>query len=143
MIGIAISAQLQLHRRETTFRLHPHTYQHSRCVRWSSCESSRYLIQARTFFDSVSDRLTDALLFGGLTWHYADARQIAHDASCAVMASAQIISCQRGNRTFRLEAKMGVMGALKIVVLALGLLLSVIIGMMLYLLFFGSCLRLR
>ena len=48
------------------------------------------------FFDSVSDRLTDALLFGGLTWHYASTRP-GHlmMLPVAVMASAQIISYQR------------------------------------------------
>ena len=48
------------------------------------------------FFDSVSDRLTDALLFGGLAWHYASTRP-GHlmMLPVAVMASAQIISYQR------------------------------------------------
>jgi len=83
------------------------------------------------FFDSVSDRLTDALLFGGLTWHYASTRP-GHlmMLPVAVMASAQIISYQRAKaELLGYEAKGGVMErAERFIVLALGLLLSVIIG---------------
>jgi len=83
------------------------------------------------FFDSVSDRLTDALLFGGLTWHYASPRP-GHlmMLPVAVMASAQIISYQRAKaELLGYEAKGGVMErAERFIVLALGLLLSVIIG---------------
>ena len=82
-------------------------------------------------FDSVSDRLTDALLFGGLTWHYASTRP-GHlmMLPVAVMASAQIISYQRAKaEILGYEAKGGVMErAERFIVLALGLLLSVIIG---------------
>ena len=83
------------------------------------------------FFDSDSDRLTDALLFGGLTWHYASTRP-GHlmMLPVAVMASAQIISYQRAKaELLGYEAKGGVMErAERFIVLALGLLLSVIIG---------------
>ena len=83
------------------------------------------------FFDSVSDLLTDALLFGGLTWHYASTRP-GHlmMLPVAVMASAQIISYQRAKaELLGYEAKGGVMErAERFIVLALGLLLSVIIG---------------
>ena len=83
------------------------------------------------FFDSVSDRLTDASLFGGLTWHYASTRP-GHlmMLPVAVMASAQIISYQRAKaELLGYEAKGGVMErAERFIVLALGLLLSVIIG---------------
>ncbi|MBD35395.1 MAG: phosphatidylglycerophosphate synthase [Actinobacteria bacterium] len=83
------------------------------------------------FFDSVSDRLTDALLFGGLTWHYVTTRP-GHLVMLpvAVMASAQIISYQRAKaELLGYEAKGGVMErAERFIVLALGLLLSVIIG---------------
>tara|TARA_B100000214_G_scaffold353945_1_gene310392 strand:- start:62 stop:676 length:615 start_codon:yes stop_codon:yes gene_type:complete len=83
------------------------------------------------FFDSVSDRLTDALLFGGLTWHYVTTRP-GHlmMLPVAVMASAQIISYQRAKaELLGYEAKGGVMErAERFIVLALGLLLSVIIG---------------
>ena len=83
------------------------------------------------FFDSVSDRLTDALLFGGLTWHYVSTRP-GHlmMLPVAVMASAQIISYQRAKaELLGYEAKGGVMErAERFIVLALGLLLSVIIG---------------
>ena len=83
------------------------------------------------FFDSVSDRLTDALLFGGLTWHYASTRP-GHlmMLPVAVMASAQIISYQRAKaELLGYEAKGGVMErAERFIVLALGLLLSVIVG---------------
>ena len=83
------------------------------------------------FFDSVSDRLTDALLFGGLTWHYVSTRP-GHlmILPVAVMASAQIISYQRAKaELLGYEAKGGVMErAERFIVLALGLLLSVIIG---------------
>ena len=83
------------------------------------------------FFDSVSDRLTDALLFGGLAWHYASTRP-GHlmMLPVAVMASAQIISYQRAKaELLGYEAKGGVMErAERFIVLALGLLLSVVIG---------------
>ena len=83
------------------------------------------------FFDSVSDRLTDALLFGGLTWHYASTRP-GHlmMLPVAVMASAQIISYQRAKaELLGYEAKGGVMErAERFIVFALGLLLSVFIG---------------
>ena len=83
------------------------------------------------FFDSVSDRLTDALLFGGLAWHYATTRP-GHlmMLPVAVMASAQIISYQRAKaELLGYEAKGGVMErAERFIVLALGLLLSVLIG---------------
>ena len=83
------------------------------------------------FFDSVSDRLTDALLFGGLTWHYASTRP-GHlmMLPVAVMASAQIISYQRAKaELLGYEAKGGVMErAERFIVLALGLLLSVVVG---------------
>jgi len=83
------------------------------------------------FFDSVSDRLTDALLFGGIAWHYAST-QPGHlmMLPVAVMASAQIISYQRAKaELLGYEAKGGVMErAERFIVLALGLLLSVLIG---------------
>ena len=83
------------------------------------------------FFDSVSDRLTDALLFGGLAWHYASTRP-GHlmMLPVAVMASAQIISYQRAKaELLGYEAKGGVMErAERFIMLALGLLLSVLIG---------------
>ena len=52
--------------------------------------------QRGAFFDSVSDRLTDALLFGGLAWYLADSEP-GHMMMLpvAVMSLAMLVSYQR------------------------------------------------
>jgi CDP-diacylglycerol--glycerol-3-phosphate 3-phosphatidyltransferase len=79
------------------------------------------------FFDSVSDRLTDALLFGGLAWHFASSRP-GHLVMLpvALMAVAMLISYQRAKaESLGYEAKGGLMErAERFVVLAFGLLFS-------------------
>ncbi len=82
------------------------------------------------FFDSVSDRLTDALLFGGLAWHYAET-QPGHIMMLpvAVMAAAMLISYQRAKaELLGYDAKGGLMErAERFIVLGIGLLFSEIL----------------
>lgn len=82
------------------------------------------------FFDSVSDRVTDALLFGGVTWYLAS----NHDGRImmlpvAVMASAMLISYQRAKaESLGFDAKGGIMErAERFIVLAIGLLFGQIL----------------
>jgi CDP-diacylglycerol--glycerol-3-phosphate 3-phosphatidyltransferase len=77
------------------------------------------------FFDSVSDRVTDALLFGGITWYLAS----NHDGRIsvlpvAVMGAAMLISYQRAKaESLGFDAKGGIMErAERFIVLAVGLL---------------------
>lgn len=77
------------------------------------------------FFDSVADRVSDALLFGGVAWYLADAdpgRMVM--LPVAVMASSSLISYQRAKaESLGLTAKGGLMErAERIILLALGLL---------------------
>lgn len=77
------------------------------------------------FFDSVSDRLTDALLFGGVAWYLAGAepgRTVM--LPVAVMATAMLISYQRAKaESLGFDAKGGIMErAERFIVLAFGLL---------------------
>jgi CDP-diacylglycerol--glycerol-3-phosphate 3-phosphatidyltransferase len=79
------------------------------------------------FFDSVSDRLTDALLFGGLAWHFASTRP-GHLVMLpvALMAVAMLISYQRAKaESLGYDAKGGLMErAERFIVLGFGLLFS-------------------
>ena len=79
------------------------------------------------FFDSVSDRLTDALLFGGIAWYLADT-QPGHIMMLpvAVMSLAMLVSYQRAKaESLGYEAKGGIMErAERFVVLAFGLLFN-------------------
>jgi CDP-diacylglycerol--glycerol-3-phosphate 3-phosphatidyltransferase len=79
------------------------------------------------FFDSVSDRLTDALLFGGLAWYFASTRD-GHLVMLpvALMAVAMLISYQRAKaESLGYEAKGGLMErAERFIMLAFGLLFS-------------------
>jgi len=63
------------------------------------------------FFDSVSDRVTDSLILGGLAWHLASARQ-AHWAvlPLAVLGVSNLISYERAKaESLGLVAKGGLM----------------------------------
>ncbi len=77
------------------------------------------------FFDSVSDRVTDGLLFGGLTWYLLsnEPGRIAV-LPVAVMGAAMLISYQRAKgESLGFDAKGGVMErAERFIVLSFGLL---------------------
>jgi CDP-diacylglycerol--glycerol-3-phosphate 3-phosphatidyltransferase len=79
------------------------------------------------FFDSVSDRLTDALLLGGVAWYLATGHpgRIAL-LPMAVLALSMLISYERAKaESLGLEAKGGLMErAERLVALGLGLLFS-------------------
>ena len=79
------------------------------------------------YFDSVSDRLSDALLFGGVTWHLASTEPgRIMMLPVALMALAMFISYQRAKaESLGYDAKGGIMErAERIIVLAFGLLFS-------------------
>jgi CDP-diacylglycerol--glycerol-3-phosphate 3-phosphatidyltransferase len=77
------------------------------------------------FFDSVSDRLADALLFGGVAWYLAS-EYSAHTAMLpmAVMAGAMLISYERAKaESLGFDARGGLMErAERFVLLGFGLL---------------------
>ena len=79
------------------------------------------------FFDSVSDRLTDGLLFGGVAWYLAsnEPGRIMM-LPVAIMGLAMFISYQRAKaESLGFDAKGGIMErAERIIVLALALLFS-------------------
>lgn len=81
--------------------------------------------QRGAFFDSTIDRATDALLFGGVAWHFASTES-PHLALLpfAVMALSSIISYMRAKaESLGLDAKGGLMErAERIIALCLGLL---------------------
>lgn len=81
--------------------------------------------QRGAFFDSVIDRVTDAVLFGGLVWFYAssDSPRMAL-LPFAIMAVSSVISYQRAKaESLGLDAKGGLMErAERIVLLCIGLL---------------------
>jgi CDP-diacylglycerol--glycerol-3-phosphate 3-phosphatidyltransferase len=81
--------------------------------------------QRGAFFDSVIDRVTDALLFGGLAWHFAgDSSPHMAMLPFAIMAASSVISYQRAKaESLGLDAKGGLMErAERIILLCLGLL---------------------
>ncbi|MDO8389298.1 MAG: CDP-alcohol phosphatidyltransferase family protein [Actinomycetota bacterium] len=86
--------------------------------------------QRGAFFDSTIDRLADALLFGGVAWHFA----ITEDPRLAVlpfavMALSSVISYMRAKaESLGLDAKGGLMErAERIIALCLGLLFPVLL----------------
>ena len=77
------------------------------------------------YFDSVADRLTDALLFGGVAWHLASVRtDRMMMLPVAIMATAMFISYQRAKaESLGYDAKGGLLErAERFIVLAFGLL---------------------
>ncbi len=81
--------------------------------------------QRGAFFDSTVDRLTDALLLGGIAWHLASTESTHMSIlPFAVMAVSSLISYQRAKaESLGLEAKGGLMErAERIVLICLGLL---------------------
>ena len=82
------------------------------------------------FFDSVADRLTDALLFGGVAWYLAGSRtDRTMMLPVAIMATAMFISYQRAKaESLGYDAKGGLMErAERFIVLAFGLLFAEIL----------------
>ncbi len=86
------------------------------------------------FFDSVSDRFTDALLFGGVAWYLASNRPGRISMlPVAIMATAMFISYQRAKaESLGFDAKGGIMErAERFIVLAFGLLFNeILIGVL-------------
>lgn len=86
--------------------------------------------QRGAYFDSVADRVTDMLLFGGVTWYFiADDRGLVAMLPVGVMACSSLISYQRAKaESLGLDAKGGLMErAERIILLCLGLLLPVLL----------------
>ena len=83
--------------------------------------------QRGAFFDSVVDRVTDGLLFGGVAWYFAS-EESAHMAilPMAVALMSGVISYERAKaESLGLSAKGGLMErAERIVVLCIGLLID-------------------
>lgn len=86
--------------------------------------------QRGAYFDSVMDRVTDAFMFGGLSWYlgYKEGPGMAV-LPYAVMAVSSVISYQRAKaESLGLNAKGGLMErAERIILLCLGLLFSAIL----------------
>jgi CDP-diacylglycerol---glycerol-3-phosphate 3-phosphatidyltransferase len=82
------------------------------------------------FFDSVADRVTDGLLFGGIAWYLADSEG-AHMAvlPMAVFGASALISYERAKaESLGFDAKGGLMErAERIIVLCFGLLFGVLL----------------
>jgi phosphatidylinositol phosphate synthase len=82
------------------------------------------------FFDSTIDRITDALLLGGITWYLASTES-AHLTLLpfAVMAVSSLISYQRAKaESLGIEAKGGLMErAERIIAICIGLLFPVLL----------------
>ena len=98
--------------------------------------------QRGAFFDSTVDRITDALLLGGIAWHLASTES-AHMAILpfAVMAVSSLISYQRAKaESLGLEAKGGLMErAERIVLICLGLLFDVLLIPILWVMLALTC----
>jgi CDP-diacylglycerol--glycerol-3-phosphate 3-phosphatidyltransferase len=93
-------------------------------------KASNQASQRGAFFDSTMDRVTDALLFGGVAWFLADQRGArAALLPFAVMAVSSLISYQRAKaESLGLEAKGGLMErAERIILLCVGLLFDALL----------------
>ena len=91
--------------------------------------------QRGAFFDSVIDRVTDAILFGGLVWFYASGNSPRMALlPFAIMAVSSVISYQRAKaESLGLDAKGGLMErAERIVLLCIGLLFPEILTAVLW-----------
>jgi CDP-diacylglycerol--glycerol-3-phosphate 3-phosphatidyltransferase len=86
--------------------------------------------QRGAFFDSTVDRITDALLLGGIAWYFAS-EESPHMALLpyAVMAVSSLISYQRAKaESLGIDAKGGLMErAERIIAICLGLLIPVLL----------------
>ena len=90
--------------------------------------------QRGAFFDSVMDRVTDAVLFGGVAWYFAS-KESPHMALLpfAVMSVSALISYERAKaESLGLNAKGGLMErAERVILLCIGLLFdSVLVAVM-------------
>jgi CDP-diacylglycerol--glycerol-3-phosphate 3-phosphatidyltransferase len=98
--------------------------------------------QRGAFFDSTVDRITDALLLGGIAWHLASTES-AHMAMLpvAVMGVSSLISYQRAKaESLGLEAKGGLLErAERIVLICLGLLFEVLLIPILWVMLALTC----
>jgi len=91
--------------------------------------------QRGAYFDSVIDRVTDAILFGGLVWFYASSASPRMALlPFGIMAVSSIISYQRAKaESLGLDAKGGLMErAERIVLLCIGLLFPEILTAVLW-----------
>jgi CDP-diacylglycerol---glycerol-3-phosphate 3-phosphatidyltransferase len=82
------------------------------------------------FFDSVADRVSDALFFGGIAWYFAATRPgLLVMLPMAVMASSMLISYERAKaESMGLSAKGGIMErAERMILLGVGLLFEVLL----------------
>lgn len=82
------------------------------------------------FFDSVADRVSDALLFGGVAWYYASTQPgTLVMLPVAVLATSSLISYQRAKaESLGFAAKGGIMErAERIILLVLGLLFDALL----------------
>jgi CDP-diacylglycerol--glycerol-3-phosphate 3-phosphatidyltransferase len=90
-------------------------------------KASNAASQRGAFFDSVIDRITDALLFFGVAWYLGDTHG-PHMAMLpvAILATSSIISYERAKaESLGLQAKGGLMErAERVILLCLGLLFS-------------------
>jgi CDP-diacylglycerol---glycerol-3-phosphate 3-phosphatidyltransferase len=84
------------------------------------------------FFDSVSDRVSDALLFGGVAWYLADESRYLPVLVLAVLALSMLITYERARaESLGFSARGGLMErAERMVLLAIGLLFDVLVPMM-------------
>lgn len=86
--------------------------------------------QRGAFFDSVMDRVTDALMFGGLAWYFAggDSPRLAV-LPFAIMGVSSLISYQRAKaESLGLDAKGGLMErAERVILLCIGLLFDALL----------------
>jgi CDP-diacylglycerol--glycerol-3-phosphate 3-phosphatidyltransferase len=91
------------------------------------------------YFDSVSDRFTDALLFGGVAWHLASERPGSRIMMLpvALMAVAMLVSYQRAKaESLGFDAKGGLMErAERFIVLGFGLLFNELLVGVLWVMF--------
>jgi phosphatidylinositol phosphate synthase len=98
--------------------------------------------QRGAFFDSTVDRITDALLLGGVAWHLASTES-AHMSMLpfAVMGVSSLISYERAKaESLGLEAKGGLLErAERIVLICLGLLFEVLLIPILWVMLVLTC----
>lgn len=84
------------------------------------------------FFDSVSDRVSDALLFGGVAWYLADEGEYLPVLVLAVLALSMTITYERARaESLGFTARGGLMErAERMVLLAVGLLFDILVPIM-------------
>jgi CDP-diacylglycerol---glycerol-3-phosphate 3-phosphatidyltransferase len=84
------------------------------------------------FFDSVTDRASDALLFGGVAWHLAHRSQYLPMLAFAVAACSMLISYERARaESLGLDARGGLMErAERFVLLGIALAFPVLVPML-------------